>query len=629
MGVDGRAGAVALVAALLLVVTMGGYLAFAQEDDGTPTDGYGYSIAAPVLDERMDRHPGCLDISVQHTTAAYDFGSEGMVINLISPGDQVRVAKDQAADTFVTVLDIGELDLAGRGNFQFQVEFSVGPESYYRVDVHFDEWKTYVSYSLVDDDEKLVGYGDMLYDITERINLMVHVENGKLELGVNGIEDVQIMPGTTSYAPRFSSIRLGAGDEDPVLGKVYMKSFILGSGTSWNYYDGLKKTMVPDGKDFAFSIHMHADRASPEQFYSMANLSLQYGLRGTYDAWYVANSYFYSMNEPQYTAGLHALQNAGWDIGAHAVGYANLNRTQVIEGLESMQAEFGPIRTWSDHGERPQDLWKDGTDADSDYYVEDLVEGIGAAWMHQNKKAHSYYNDLNRDGMGYENPDHPDLPLFRVSKMQAYMMYSDPGREDDLDRFLRAWSADRSVMVCHDYFPYFFYVENETGTYSILEGQEDIGYFPWADLFPKRIFVGDEWKPLPGFARFLDWTSSYNVWFAPVREIYDRSQMVEEVRIEEDQHKVRITNPGDQRVTGLTLFTQGRPSYSLIGSGVEIIPSKGSNGAWHFIVDLEPGAELVLTKHFYEASGEGLGTQIPEGNDDSAIIAREEFRSLS
>ena len=50
-----------------------------------------------------------------------------------------------------------------------------------------------------------------------------------------------------------------------------MKTFILGLGTEYRYYDGLHRTIVPDGKDFAFSLHLHADRAYPDQFYQMAN----------------------------------------------------------------------------------------------------------------------------------------------------------------------------------------------------------------------------------------------------------------------------------------------------------------------------------------------------------------------
>ncbi len=625
MGAEGRAGSVALVAALFMVSTLGGFLVYVHETEGTTTDGYGYTITDPVLDERMSRHPGCLEISPEHTTARYDFGSEGMAINLASPGDKVQVAKDQAADTFTTVLDIHELDLVGRGNFQFQAKFALGDGDHYQVDVHVDQRQTYVTYTASIGEARAVGYGDMLYDITDTLYLLVHVENGQIELGLNGIEDVQTMPSLSKWTPRFAEISLGAGEEDPVLGNVYMSTFVLGLGTTWHYYDGLHKTIVPDGKDFAFSLHMHADRTYPQYLHLMANLSREYGLNGTYDAWLWANDQFYSMSESEYAQGLLDLRSAGWDLGVHGIGYVSVNRTIALYALDRMENEIGPLRTWSDHGYRQQNLYKDGTDPDSGYYIADRVEDIGAAWMHKNTKSHSFYNDLNRDGMSYTDPDYPDLPLFRVSPEQAWTMYSDPGREDDLDKYLRAWSADRSVIVTHDYLPYFFYVDNSSGPLSVVRDEEGMGYFPWSELIPKTTFVGEDWAPLPSFTRFLNWTRDYDVWFAPVRDIYDRSCLIQALEVHEDSNKVVIRNPSDQGIEGLTLYSQSQPDYELGDSGTSYTATKGSAGSWHFILDIPAGGEVVLEK------GEHTGRSHPldESPGPPSVLGRAQERLMN
>jgi hypothetical protein len=471
----------------------------------------------------------------------------------------------------------------------------------------------------------------MLYDITDTLHLLVHVENGQIELGLNGIEDLQTLPTVATWAPRFMEMSLGAGPKDPVLGNVYMSSFVLGLGTAWHYYDGLHKTIVPDGKDFAFSLHMHADRTYPQYLHLMADLSREYGLNGTYDAWLWANDQFYSMSESEYTQGLLDLRSAGWDLGVHGIGYVTVNRTVALYALDRMEEEIGPLRTWSDHGYRTQNLYKDGTDPDSGYYIADRVNEIGAAWMHKNRKSHSFYNDLNRDGMSYSDPDYPDLPLFRVSPQQAWTMYSDPGRQDDLDDYLRAWSADRSVIVTHDYLPYFFYVENSTGPLSVVPGEDGIGYFPWSELIPKTTFVGEQWEPLPSFIRFLNWTKNYNVWFAPVRDIYDRSCLIQALEVEESATQVVVRNPTDQNIEGLTLFTQSQPDYWLSGSGTTYSASKGGAGSWHFILDVPAGTEVVLKKVGISSVASTLDGSLPPPFDSMVgrfIMNREGLGSL-
>jgi len=166
----------------------------------------------------------------------------------------------------------------------------------------------------------------------------------------------------------------------------------------------------------------------------------------------------------------------------------------------------------------------------------------------------------------------------------------------DVSQYLRAWPMDRSVFVTHDYMPYFFYVKNNSGPLCILPEEEGIGYFPWSSLVPKTTFVGEDWAVLPSFVRFLNWTQDYDVWFAPVREIYDRSCLVQAVTMSEDENEVILTNPTDETIHGLTLFVKGRPMYSLKGPGAMLQAEKGTSESWHFVIDLGPGEVLVLKK---------------------------------
>ena len=165
-----------------------------------------------------------------------------------------------------------------------------------------------------------------------------------------------------------------------------------------------------------------------------------------------------------------------------------------------------------------------------------------------------------------------------------------------------------------------------SGPLSVVPGEDGIGYYPWSELIPKTTFVGEEWAPLPSFTRFLNWTRDYDVWFAPVRDIYDRSCLIQALDVEEDATQVVIRNPSDQDIEGLTLFTQSQPDYWLKGFGTTHSASKGSAGSWHFILDVPAGAEVVLEKVGINSGAHPLYRSpmpLPEGMAQLLIMNRE------
>ena len=237
-------------------------------------------------------------------------------------------------------------------------------------------------------------FGDL---INRRIYILVQVTEEGVRSGMNGVEEFQPFDSLLGFDPQRSVVTIGAGNGINSLRDVTVFRLQASGTEGYRYVDTLHKTIVPDGKDLAFSLHIHADKAFIPQFWIMANLSEEYGLRGTYDAWWKGNSQQYGMDSPEYTVALHALQDSGWDIGIHAGSINDLTREQVIAAVENMTAEFGPLRTWSDHGLRPQSLVVNGANETSPNYVKDLVIDIGAGWWHDNLRSHSQWNDLNRE----------------------------------------------------------------------------------------------------------------------------------------------------------------------------------------------------------------------------------------
>ena len=199
--------------------------------------------------------------------------------------------------------------------------------------------------------------------------------------------------------------------------------------------------------------------------------------------------------------------------------------------------------------------------------------------------------------MDYRLADHPDLPLFRTSAMASYQTWIDMESVDGMAMELSAWSSDRAVVVSHDYMAYYFTVELADGKdYSFIDAQRPLMQNKSVLGNMKQNFVGATWEVQPKFEQFLEALGRYDVWYAPVREIYDRSVLVNQISLEEKDDKVLIDNGNKSPVQGLTIYTNEKPDYYLKYGDEIINPSQGSN-SWHFVIDnVMENSTMELTK---------------------------------
>ncbi len=599
MAVD-RGRALALIVATLLIISGTAAVLLAemgredvvQDELAVPQ----YVIASPDLIERF-RGPSDRVNLTSPTGTLTDATADGLRVTFEEPSGAFRLNLGERAETMTLLMNTSAV-MRDRGCIiDVEVIFKIDLNKYYRLDLLINP-----TYVLVDFDPFWEEGGEghrtaILHDVSAWTALLIEVDNGEATVGIDGLDRTATLPAVPSFSPVLERIDVR------VIGVVEGRQMVidhiaLGAGEH-TFKDGLHKTMVPDGKDFAFTYIIHADRAYPGHLGLMANLSEQYGLRGTYDAWTNGTDRYYGMDDPEFRDALHVLQGAGWDIGLHAGSSGPMTREQMVSSIENLSHEFGAPRSWSDHAFLPQDLAVQGWSSSSDYYTADLVSEMGLGWAHA-WHGTAFRNDLNRIGMGYQVEGLDGLPLYRVSKDTSWDIYGEHAA--DLDQWLGAWAMERSLIVVHDYFAYMSYASNDTGSYSVHDGLEGMNYLPWGQLYPKQVLQGAQWRALPQFESFLNWTAVHDVWFTTLRDAYDRSQMVDRVLVHEYPDKVVITNPGDAPVQGLTLYSRSMPDYALNHDGTVIHASKGSAASWHFVIDLGPG-EMVVLKKVHERQG--------------------------
>ncbi len=557
-------------------------------------DASGYVLTDPAVDTDLTDLSSDVDIT-REGLVRYTRTPEGLRCTMRLEGDAVRLHIEEKVSTVAISLNVSGL-VRYQGNVaEVQFIFIEGDD---RISVMFGigMHNTSITYIVDDGGTTVTSAADMLLDRPDDADLLVRVGTEGITSCLNGVEHTYELASLANIEPQRAEVKVGAGNGINSARDITVFRLQAGSNPDHRYVDTLHKTIVPDGKDFAFSLHIHADKAFIQHFWVMANLSQEYGLKGTYDAWWRGNSQQYGMDSPEYVAALHALQDSGWDIGIHAGSINDLTREQVIAAIENMTEEFGTIRTWSDHGSRPQSLVVNGANESSPNYVKDLVMGIGAGWWHENNHAHSFWNDLNRDGMNYTLEGEEDLPLFRVSKQQALKLFFEDGRQENVSSWLRAMPVDRSVFVAHDYFPFFFYVSNDSGEYSVLPEHDGIANTPWSTIRPKADFLNGTWQALPSFVELLEFLQGYDVWYATVRDVYDRSCLLQKVTVQETDTQVIITNFNSVPLSGLTIFTRSTSAPSLTKGDSTIVAQMGSAWSWQYVLDLEPGEILVLEK---------------------------------
>jgi hypothetical protein len=590
---------VILAAALIILLPLVTIFVVVHDPTVAIPDGSRYMLEYPLIDDDLSTYSS--DIAITHTGMGFHHRTgHGLECRLSGHRDAVILHLSEPIDTIS--ISLGLEDFVRHKNDQGKIIFQLNDNNL-RVTVSFiiGLYSTNLEYVVDDGSEPEVRYADLLLDCPSEVDLLVSIIDGRITSGINGIEDGQSFPSITDFSSDRTRLELSPGTDMYDWRTLTLFNLQAMNDGNYNYLDALHKTIVPNGMDFAFSLHLHADRAFLQQFYLMANLSMEYGLQGTYDCWVKGNPDQYGMDSPEYVEALHELQDSGWDIGIHAAEPRSVNRTGIINAIDTISSEYGEIRTWSDHGQRPQDLAISGTDNNSQYYTKDLVQEIGCGWINDLDTSQSYLNDLNLVGLNYTADGYEGVPTFRVSKQQAYSLFLEPGRQDNAASWLRALSSNRAVILNHDYLAYFFYVESNGSLISALPSHDGIINTPWKELSPKYDFQNCTWSPIPDFVDMLEMFSDRSVWFAPVRDVYDRSCLVQNVELEEDGTHITIINKNSIRVDGFTIFTKGKPIYHLIGD-VPFTAGKGNGDSWHFIFDLEPGEVIVLEK---SSIGEG------------------------
>ncbi len=574
----------------------------------------GYVIEDPIVNEYFTSQPGAVTVTPAIHNMLVTYSKVGMTFYGNSSAEYVRITKDVAADTVAVSFNMKSVFRYDYGTALVRTSFDLGNGDRCSATVEPGRYGVNITFTSSIGGQDDIQMADYFHDRSDRVDVLFQAKNGALLVEVNGVESAFQIPLPDGFHARLGAVDISENTDFPLMSPVTMTNLQLGNGTRAHYLDGLHKTILPDGKDFAYTLHMHADRAYPAQMMEMANLSKEYGIVGTYDAWWNGSVYQYGMESANYVAALHALQDAGWDIGIHAGGYSTMTRERVIAAIENLTAEFGPIPNWSDHGTVRQDLSQQGTNASSPYYTEDLIKEIGAAWWNNGSHSNSLLYDLNTDGMNYDVEGFEDIPTFRISEGYGHDMIMEQGRQADTGSYLRAWAYDRSVFVVHDYFAYYFYANTTDGKFSVFPDHDGIDQYPWSTLNPKQVFTSDQWLPLPRFQAFLNMTRDYNVWSPTVREASDRSTIVQQVTVEESATEVRITNPTSQALNGFTLFTRSEPTYSLVDAGHTLSAKKGAVDSWAFVMDLQPGEVLILKKQTDQSTDRAVVLEAAHGS---------------
>ena len=396
----------------------------------------------------------------------------------------------------------------------------------------------------------------VLHDVSPWTALMVKVENGRATVGIDGLDRTATLPAVPSFSPLLERINVR------VIGVVEGRQMVidniaLGTGEP-TFKDGLHKTMVPDGKDFAFTYIIHADRAYPGQLGLMTNISERYGLRGTYDAWTNGTDRYYGMDDPEFLAALHGAPRV-------RLGHRSARRQQrpddpgarSLSSIENLTKELGPPRSWSDHAFLPQDLAVQGWNSSSDllHGRPGIADGVGMgpclAWDRLPQRPQPHWHGLPGRGVGGAAavPRQPGHVLGHLRR---------PCRRP------RAWTdgwgpgpMERSLIVVHDYFAYLSYASQRHRPLQRAGGPGGDGPPPWGQLYPKQVLTEAEWRALPQFEDFLNWTAAHDVWFTTLREAYDRSQLVDRVRgAVSTRISWSLTNPGQRTGPGADLVLQ-------------------------------------------------------------------------
>ncbi len=581
-------------------------------------EGYGYELTSRVVSEGFNTSQSSVKLSVSDGQKVdYTKGSSGLKVNFKGNGSSLTVERGStSADAVRCVLNASAVD--SDHFLDLKVKFLTKEVSswYYGITIRMTPNKVfmYPDVWLGSGTPNFQGQA-FLYDVAARgtLDLLVEVRDGNIIVGIDGLETTIKTDHKVIDNLMFGSVTLASNrDRWSTPAPVTLERLDIANGGNVIYHDRLHKTVTAWGHDFTLALQIHADQANPAQLDLFRQLTEQYGVRGEFEAWMdtsSSDSEYSIRTSEDYANALDALQEAGWDIGLHAVTSNPSTRAQILPLIDEFEGRYGPLVSWVDHGNVQQDIWQKGKDPSSPYYISDLlVDGNVMIWVNEEEHSHAKVQDLNLNTVRYRHDSYPGLDLMRSSPYGFLEETNDwwspdkPVTAEDLSGRQRVYASNSAVLIWHDYTWRMMCVEDGGVNYS-LQSHKSMGYayepINVTDFIKQGANVHPDgtWKfKQVAVEYFKALSEGYDVWHATPREIYDRSIAMEQLVVSENDSAVTIKNNGPTALEGLTLYTKQRPDYCLESGGTRYYASQGAE-SWKFVIPEVPAnSTIVLSK---------------------------------
>jgi hypothetical protein len=601
-----------MIAAIVCVATVVATAVFLYPvnngDDGEATfEGFGYELTSRVVSERFNTSETSVKLSVSDPQKVdYTRGEDGLKVFYVGNASYLDIEKGSTeADAVRCVLNVSEID--NNHFLDLKVKFLTKDVSswYYGVTVRMAPNKVYLIPDVwLGSGTPEVQSHAFMYDVAARgtLDIVVEVREGNIVVGIDGLESTLRTDYKVFDDLMFGNVRLASNRErwaSPA--EVTLERLDIAKGGDIIYHDRLHKTVTAWGHDYTLALQIHADQANPAQLDLLRQLADQYGVRGEFEAWMDTadtRSEYSVRTSEEYADVLCALQESGWDIGLHAVTSNPSTRAQIIPLLDEFEERYGPLVSWVDHGNIQQDIWRQGKDPSSPYYVSDLlVDGNVMIWVNDENHSHAAVQDMNLLPVRYHHDSYPGLDLMRTSRYgfleetNDWWSPSDPVTAEDLSGRQRVYASNSAVLIWHGYTWQFMCVE-DGGVNHSLQSHKSMGY----DYEP--IDVGDfvrnganvhpdgTWYFKQVATEYFKAMNEYfDVWYATPRQVYDRSIAMEQLTVEENDGTVTLRNNGPTALEGVTLYTKQRPDCCLENGGTRYCANQGAEN-WMFVIQI-------------------------------------------
>lgn len=539
------------------------------------------------------------------------YSSEGLICNYTGTSKYVQLtdaAKTRVKSAEVILSSDAFETIPSTNQVYMQIRFtdeSVSPNKYWIINIRItSERAIYQLRYNAQDGLGEINLGETTPVWYEQIqgvqtyHMAFEVVPGAVNIGFNGMNrsiDCPLVPSSSTY---FGYLHVKSGlvwENDKT---ITLSKLAIYNSQGFHFNDHLKMTLSPYGYDFGISFHLHADATRYEMVDVLREYAITYGVKGTLDVFMESNTEVYGDGVLQNISLLNsllALKDAGWDIGIHSGAAESRTRSQILELLDAFEDTFGAKPAiWSDHSSNNQDLNKSGNNLYSDYYIADyLQQNEIPAWINNESHAHmdSMFGSLN--GIVYEQPGFENLYTFRAS---AYYFPSLAQFNSDSE-LMMGLATTGTVNLYHEY-PHRFCVVSSGGKLIGSETGPGVTFNGTYYSYPATHYQsGEKWYMHPKHVAWFETAKAYNIWYATAREVVDRSSVFQQLTFLETASGVEITNPAQNDIDGLTLYTrsESKPDYILYSDGTYYYPSKSAVG-WAFGINVPKGTILSLEK---------------------------------